>query len=895
MTAQKVLGRSNAKLQEALTRLSTGLRINVGKDDPAGLIASEALRSDITATNRAITNSERANQMIGTADSALGQVSSLLNDIRGLVTEAANKGALSDDQIAANQLQVDSALEAINRIAQTTSFQGRKLLDGTLDFITTAGQVSTIEDLQIDQASLGSTGQIDVNVEIDAAATQASVMSASGDGTATAQLKFAARLVSAITLGTGNGNIAVVAKATGDIYDNVSVVFDGSGSGAADANSTAVFDADTNTLTVTFNNATTTLENLANGISSSGVFEGFVVDGNAVQTVTSGTNGATDTKSLTITAAEKGSAYNGVKVLLQTQSGLGNASPTATYYSDTKRLVITIDGGAANATTIDSIVTAVNGLTDFNASNASNGAITVYGGGTADKRSMANTGISGYLTSGFSAATTASATLNLAAGVTKAFATNAGATAANINIKATALGAAGVGVQVNFEADGTVGEESAVYSATNKTLTIHYSATNSNVSNIVDAINDLDEFVAVAVNGGTGTVNASQTAVTTAGDSITIQSLIKGADYNNMQIKFARQDSLGSTPLAAYDAASNTMTITVDGGASNTTTMAAIASAINGISGFSASYDSDGVGYLYGGTGTDTTATANTGTTGGNTLLADTVMEVVGKTGMEVFTFQAGTSVNQVAAAVNLVSDATGVAATQSHGLLTLKSTEYGSKAISSVLVTSEGSGGTFKTALSAERATGTDVVARINGVKADADGNKMSINTATLDMSLTVTAGSDTDFKFSITGGGALFQLGADVVGNQQARMGIQSVNAGRLGGSSGKLYQLASGGSAALATNANLAATITEEAITKVSSLRGRLGAFQKTTLESNITSLSDTVENLTAAESSIRDADFAAESANLTRAQILVQSGTSVLSIANQNPQNVLALLR
>ncbi|MCA9270895.1 MAG: flagellin FliC, partial [Planctomycetales bacterium] len=75
----------------------------------------------------------------------------------------------------------------------------------------------------------------------------------------------------------------------------------------------------------------------------------------------------------------------------------------------------------------------------------------------------------------------------------------------------------------------------------------------------------------------------------------------------------------------------------------------------------------------------------------------------------------------------------------------------------------------------------------------------------------------------------------------------------------------------------------------------LRGRLGAFQKTTLETNIFSLNDSLANLTEAESSIRDADFAKESARLTRAQILVQSGTSVLAIANSNPQNVLALLR
>ncbi|MEM6365381.1 MAG: flagellin, partial [Planctomycetota bacterium] len=61
------------------------------------------------------------------------------------------------------------------------------------------------------------------------------------------------------------------------------------------------------------------------------------------------------------------------------------------------------------------------------------------------------------------------------------------------------------------------------------------------------------------------------------------------------------------------------------------------------------------------------------------------------------------------------------------------------------------------------------------------------------------------------------------------------------------------------------------------------------------SNLVSLNQTRANLQEAESSIRDADFAEESAKLTRAQILVQSGTNVLSLANQNPQNVLALLR
>ena len=108
LVAQNVLSRTNSQLQQSLTRLSTGLRINSGKDDPAGLIASEILRSDIVSVQKAISNSERANQVIGMADSTLGEVSSLLNDIRALVTEAANAGALSEEQIDANQLQVAS-------------------------------------------------------------------------------------------------------------------------------------------------------------------------------------------------------------------------------------------------------------------------------------------------------------------------------------------------------------------------------------------------------------------------------------------------------------------------------------------------------------------------------------------------------------------------------------------------------------------------------------------------------------------------------------------------------------------------------------------------------------------------------------------------------------------
>ena len=98
---------------------------------------------------------------------------------------------------------------------------------------------------------------------------------------------------------------------------------------------------------------------------------------------------------------------------------------------------------------------------------------------------------------------------------------------------------------------------------------------------------------------------------------------------------------------------------------------------------------------------------------------------------------------------------------------------------------------------------------------------------------------------------------------------------------------YSLVSG-------QARQASDIIQESIRQVAMLRGRLGAFEKNTLQTNINSLQITLENMTASESKIRDADFAYETSQLTRAQILTQAGTSVLSVANQTPQSVLALL-
>ena len=108
--------------------------------------------------------------------------------------------------------------------------------------------------------------------------------------------------------------------------------------------------------------------------------------------------------------------------------------------------------------------------------------------------------------------------------------------------------------------------------------------------------------------------------------------------------------------------------------------------------------------------------------------------------------------------------------------------------------------------------------------------------------------------------------------------------------------LNSLKSGQDNELATgDSSLASEILDKAILEVSKMRGRLGAFERNTIQTNVRSLQIGLENITASESKIRDADFAVETAKLSRAQILNQAGTSVLATANASAQNVLALLQ
>jgi flagellin len=278
-------------------------------------------------------------------------------------------------------------------------------------------------------------------------------------------------------------------------------------------------------------------------------------------------------------------------------------------------------------------------------------------------------------------------------------------------------------------------------------------------------------------------------------------------------------------------------------------------------------------------------------------------LDIGGTDGTQTLSFASGTAASAIIFAVNRVSDSTGVSAAginpaNINSGIVFKSAQYGSNNFVSVTAQK----GTFNTTdinnNAKQRTVGRDAVATVNGAVTVGNGDTLQVNTSSLDLTFTLaqTFGAGTT-SFSITGGGANFQLGPQVVSDQEVSIGIGSVSADQLGNANvGFLSDLITGGSASLVGgNAESASNIIQAAINQVSVLNGRLGAFQKNTLNTNIDSLNVALENVTSSESNIQDANFAAETSNLTRAQILVQAGTSVLATANSTPQDVLKLLQ
>jgi len=845
LIANQNLTNSNNEMQVTLERLSTGLRINSAADDPSGLMAATNLGANIANSNQAISNSQFATQMISTADSALSQISQLLTTIDGLVTEAANTAAMSTSQIAANQSQIDSSLSAINSIAQTTTFQGLNLLNGSLALQTTPGTnyPGTVQNLNVTQVNFGTASSVPVDINVTALAKQAQITATVNDG-------VAGDLTATSTVGFHDGSsINITAPTSGASTNGMQVAFQESSTITA-GTAVASFDSATQTLNITVSKTgTTSAQTIADAINSdtdftakastalatSGYVAGTDTPVNANTTIT-----AADGGSLSVSALAAGTAGNADKVKFV--EGDATNGPAVSFNAATSTLTVTINDANHNAgqTSLASVAAAINNFKDSTGHYAFSA--TVNTAGSFETAPVASTGVA---PDGVAVAAEAPSTTIF---------TSVPTPADTFTISALGATANNATVIVNQ----VTGQDSATWDPT------------ANNGDGVLTIN-------LSTTGGTaGTYTAAQISALVA--SASAQFSVTGTSW----------DAAAGGDFGAV----TSLNEKVGGGGGSNAGVTGTGNNLNAAAGGTTLANGAGVSGEFG------VAAGNTNGTGVAGLTANLDLQVGGNAGGQLFSFTAGTTAEQMSTALNQASNNTGVQATAIGDQLVFNSIGYGSAATTSVQVVNEGTGGTFKSSLSANNATGTDIGATVNGVAATGHGNTVTLDTPSLgftaDLDPTkLTAGENVNFN--VTGGGAVFQLGPTVTSAEQYNLGIQSVDTSTLGGTVGHLYEIGSGYDASLTSNTTKAAQIIQAALNNISSLRGQLGAFQTATIDTNISALNSAVTNLTAAQSSIKDADFATESANLSREQILVQSGTTVAGIASATPANVLSLLQ
>lgn len=284
----------------------------------------------------------------------------------------------------------------------------------------------------------------------------------------------------------------------------------------------------------------------------------------------------------------------------------------------------------------------------------------------------------------------------------------------------------------------------------------------------------------------------------------------------------------------------------------------------------------------------------------GSISFSDTIVDTVtftltGPNGSEQFTFSSGADLETVVMpAINAVSDDTGVEASYAGSTLTFSTKYYGSDQTVSIDVTE----GTFVMDGGVTSDSGVDATVTVNGLTTITEGLKVHFSSGNNSVKFSlkesfgnVGGGSET---FTITGGGSNFALDASTSG--KIHIGLMPLNSFYLGNDElGYLNSLKSGGANAISsTNYYQAANIAAAASEQISTERARFGALKSYTIEPALSSYAATKTALASARSSIMDVDYAQETANNNRLQILMQAATYVLANSNHNATSIISLL-
>ena len=379
--------------------------------------------------------------------------------------------------------------------------------------------------------------------------------------------------------------------------------------------------------------------------------------------------------------------------------------------------------------------------------------------------------------------------------------------------------------------------------------------------------------VAAAINAISGNTNVTATVSATISNGVSVNAsfatalaagavLINGVDIGALSAASSGVGR-GAQVAAAINLKTSQTGVTA---VADTTTGAVKLTAADGrniiVSGTTGATSAVGLG----------TGTVTYGTLAGGTALSVTTSTAAGQlfiNGVDVGEIAAGTSVtdrgDKVAAAINALSERTGVTATNAAGKVTLSGAVYSNSASDNTFTGSATTGNT-SFGINATFTSVTNIAVTVTAAQY-VSRSAVTLNSAA---SAGISVAGVNSNALSATGLSEGYKEATSVAG-----AGVSAID-----------LTTAAGAQAALAA--------VDSAVNTVNSTRAALGAYQAR-FTSVVASLATTAENMSASRSRIQDADFAMETANLSRAQILQQAGTAMVAQANQLPQGVLALLR
>jgi flagellin len=254
LTAENALSTTQANLQKTLNQMSTGLKINSGSDDAAGLSIATGMQANIAALTQSQQNASNGIGMLQTADGALSQVTTLLNRAVTLATEASNGGLTTggNSQGAALNGEFQSILTEINQIGQTTDFNGQNVFSttSTSDYMSTQASIATSTAMSsgslttITDAGTGGTFVFKASAASKVTDLQAAITAAVTEGTLSAGTEA---IVTSGQLEIKNtGSIGESVSTTDAVFGNMNAVTTAGG-----ANSVFIGDGTSNSSSLT--------------------------------------------------------------------------------------------------------------------------------------------------------------------------------------------------------------------------------------------------------------------------------------------------------------------------------------------------------------------------------------------------------------------------------------------------------------------------------------------------------------------------------------------------------------------------------------------------------------------------------------------------------------------